>query len=110
MGGTIGSGGMALPILWSVLARLQTFHSESGISNEVRDGPIQVATTGNPLPDRRKPMVPPSDFFIRRQTLFNQQQLPSPFENPPHFRGRLRNVRNCAQRPSGDYAVDASGV
>jgi hypothetical protein len=62
-----GSGlGVAIPFIQkrhrlrsAHVAGLQMIDSESGISNKFCDRPNQVAPAGNPVPDRREPMVPP---------------------------------------------------
>ena len=44
-------------------------------------------------------MLPPSDFFVRRETVFNQQELQSRFQNPRYLRERSRNIGSRAQCP-----------
>src|ERR1051326_5187726 len=67
-----------------------------GFFDQLADGPIQVATAGNPLPDRGEAILPPANVEFRRKAMLDEQQLTIGSEHAMHFPQRACRVRNCA--------------
>ena len=92
------------------VARLQVFHSESRVLNEINDRPIKMASASNSFPDWRKAMLPTSHPLVRREIVFDEQQLSTGLKNSAHLRERCHNVGDAAQRPGRHDCIDAGAI
>jgi hypothetical protein len=55
-----------------------------------------VATSANPLPKRRQPILPLPNAFLRRKAVFDEQQLTAGFEHATHLVQRADGIWNRA--------------
>ena len=90
-----------------MIALFQAIQVEARSLDEIRNVPVEMASSGESLPVRRNPILPPPDARFWRGAMFEKEKPPSWRQNPAYFLQRYARIRDRAQRERGDHAVEA---
>lgn len=71
---------------------------------------IELATARAAFPQRRQATLPGTDLSVRRQPVFDEQELAARLEYPSKLGECPADVRDRAQRPCADDGVDRAVV
>jgi hypothetical protein len=61
---------------------------KAGVLDQRSDRAVKMAAAAQALPDRAQPILPPHDLWIRRTTVFDEQETPARPEHPTHVAER----------------------
>jgi hypothetical protein len=86
---------------------LQLVDAKAGGLDELRDGPVEVASPGETLPDGCQAILPFPHVRIGRPAVFDEKQLPGRFQDPANFEQRRGDIANGTERLGGDDRIDA---
>ena len=86
---------------------LRCITHKASVRYGLRYGPGQMATAGNPLPNRFNPPLPSSGISIGCTTMFNEQQSTTRLKHTLRLRQRGVRVLHRTQREGCDNAVEA---
>jgi hypothetical protein len=89
------------------VAGLHLLDSESRSFEDLIYRSIQMASAGDPFPERSKAILPAADSGGGRTTMLDEEQPAICFEHATHFSQSAHDVRDRAERPRTDYRVDA---
>ena len=71
----------------------QAIQAKAGVLDQIVYLSVQMAAASDLFPQRRYPVLPARDGFIRRAPVLGKQQFAIRFENAPHFTESRAGIR-----------------
>src|SRR5690554_7907933 len=85
---------------------LQLLNLKTGVFNQFRDVPVQVAAASQLSPSRRYPVLPFTRGVVWGFSVFQEQQVATGLEYPLHLQQGRVPVRNGAQGEGKQNGID----
>jgi len=81
-------------------------NAEPRLLEESIDGAIQVAATGERLPERCEPVLPLRDADVTRSAMLDEEQPARSPQDTPHLLKCTHDIRDRTERPRDNHRIN----